>query len=54
MELCPMPRISCSSATESSSRAKSNNMRRRLVSPKTLRDFTIDVMAFEDYCINIF
>ena len=41
-----MPRISCSSATESSSRDKSNNMRRRLVSPSTRRDFTIDVMAF--------
>ena len=54
MVLCPMPRISCSSATESSSRDRSNNMRRRFVSPSTRRDFTIDGMAISDYCINIF
>src|ERR1700722_19231258 len=45
MVLCPMPRTSCNSATESSSRDRSNSMRRRFASPSTRRDFTIDGMA---------
>src|SRR5579863_82411 len=42
IRLWPMPRISCSSATESSSRSTSNKTRRRLGSASNLRFLRID------------
>src|SRR5215469_11106354 len=48
-----MPRISCNSATESSSRSTNNKIRRRLESASNLRFLRIDGIDFLRYYINI-
>src|SRR5271154_4237346 len=48
-----MPRISCSSATDSSSRSNNNRMRRRLESDSNLRFLRIDGIGLFEYYINI-
>src|SRR5271163_1132024 len=48
-----MPRISCSSATDSSSRSNNNRMRRRLESDSSLRFLRIDGIGLFEYYINI-
>src|SRR5436190_6976037 len=45
MVLCPIARISCNSATESSSRSSKSTIRRRLGSASRRRDLRIDAMA---------
>src|SRR5690348_1553953 len=43
MRLCPMPRISCNSATDNSSRSSSSSRRSRLTSASKRSDLRIDV-----------
>ena len=44
IRLCPMPRISCNSATDNGSAANNNKIRNRVGSASNFNDLSIDAM----------